>query len=448
MKKVFTVLLILLSLVPGVLKSQDKVIDQIVAIVGSNVILKSEVEMMNLENQAQGVTSTGDMKCEILESFLVDKLLIAEAQLDTDIVITDSQINQQMDNRMQQYINYIGSEKEVEAYFKKPITTIKSEMKEGIRNQLYSSQMQNKIIDKVTATPSEVRFNYRTLPPDQVPLIPTQFEYAQITLKPVVDLEEENRVKAQLRELKARIEGGTSFATMAVLYSEDGSAKDGGELGYRGRNELDPEYAAVAFNLKEGKVSNVVQSEFGYHIIQLIDKKGEKINTRHIILRPKISPVAKLQARNRLDSLANLIRKNTLTFEQAAAMFSADKTTRNNGGIAINQDNLSSKFTVEQLNPEVSKVITSMNLNEISKPFETMDDETKQPVLKIVKLLNKIEGHKANLQNDYQQLSEMFLQKKKEKVLEDWVSERQKKTYIRIDDTYANCNFKYKNWIK
>lgn len=438
----------LFALISGSLPAQDKVVDQIVAVVGSNVILKSEIEQMYLQNQAQGISSEGDMKCEILEDFLVDKLLIAEAELDTDIVITDSQINQQMDRQLQAYINYMGSEKEVENYFKKPIAIVKSEMKEVTRNQLYSSQMQNKIVDKITVTPSEVRFNYRNLREDEIPLIPDQYEYAQITIKPQIEIEEENNVKARLRELKTRIEEGASFAAMAVLYSEDGSARTGGELGYKGRAELDPEYAAVAFNLKEGRVSNVVQTEFGYHIIQLIDKKGEKINTRHIIIRPKITPEAKEEASNRLDSLANLIRKNQISFEQAALMFSSDKNTRNNGGIAINPENLSSKFTVEQLDPDVSKIITKININEISKPFETIDEESRQTVFKIVRLLNKINSHRANLQNDYQQLSEMYLVKKRENELQKWVGDKQAKTYIRIDDTYRNCNFNYNNWIK
>ncbi len=431
------------------LKAQDKVIDQIVAIVGGNIILKSEIEDMFIQQQAQGITSEGDMKCEILEDFLVDKLLVAEALLDTNIVVTDNQINQNLDGRLQMFINHFGSEKEVENYFKKPIPQLKADLQEVIKNQLLSSQMQNKIVQDVTVTPSEVRYHFRNLKDEEIPTIPQQYEYLQITIQPAIDLEEDNRVKAQLRDLKRRIEEeGASFATLAVMYSEAPESRQGGEIGYLGRAQLDPAYAAAAFNLKGDKVSNVVKSDFGYHIIQLIDRKGEKINTRHILMRPKVSPEALEAASLRLDSLANMIRKNDISFENAAMMFSHDKTTRNNGGLVINPNTMSSRFSVEELDPDISKVITRMKINEISDPFQTTDETTKQTVFKIIKLISKTDGHKANLQSDYQQLAQMYLEKKKQEVLEEWIAKQQAKTYIRIDNTYANCNFRFKNWIK
>lgn len=440
---------ILIFLVITFAGAQDKVVDQIVAIVGGNIILKSDIEQTHMAQQAEGYTTDGDMKCEILENFLIDKLLVAEAELDTLIVVSASQVNQQMDGQINMYLSRLGSEKAVEDYFKKPIQIIKAEMQEPIRNQLLSQQMRNKIVENVTVTPSEVRYHYRNLKEDEIPTIPAQYEYGQITIQPEVDLEEDNRVKMQLRQLKSRIEEGSGFSTMAVLYSQEpNAARTGGEIGYLGRAQLDPAYANVAFNLKGDKVSNVVKSSFGYHIIQLIDKKGEKVNTRHILMRPKISVEAKEVAFNRLDSLSNLIRKNEISFEESAMMFSFDKTTRNNGGKAINPNTMSSKFAVEELDNDVSKIITTMNINEISKPFETIDLENQQTVYKIIKLLKKIEGHKANLQNDYQTLADMYLAKKKEDVLHNWIAERQSETYIRIDDTYANCNFDFDNWIK
>ncbi len=428
--------------------SQDKVVDQIVAVVGGNIILKSDIEQMYIDQQARGMTSDGDIKCEILEEYLIDKLLIAEAELDTNIQVTDSQINQQMDGQLQMYVAHFGSEKAVENFYGKPITDIKSEMQGAIKNQLLSSQMKQTIIRDVTATPSEVRHYYRSLSEEEIPVIPTQYEYAQITIKPEIALEEENRVKQELRKLKDRIENGSSFAAMAVIYSEGPSAKDGGELGYLGRAQLDPAYAAAAFNLKGDRVSNVVESEFGYHIIQLIDKKGDKINTRHILMRPKASAEAREQAHERLDSLATLIRKEKIGFEQAAMRFSSDESSRNNGGVAINPSTMSSKFTVEQLEPDVSKELAKLKIGEISEPFQTIDQESKQTVFKIIKLADKIEGHQANLQNDYQLLAEQFLMKKQEKVLEEWVNSKQSNTYIRIDETYANCNFNFENWKK
>ncbi len=451
MKLKLTALLLtgILALTATGLKAQDKVIDQIVAIVGGNIILKSEIEDMFIQQQAQGITSEGDMKCEILEDFLVDKLLVAEALLDTNIVVTDNQINQNLDGRLQMFINHFGSEKEVENYFKKPIPQLKADLQEVIKNQLLSSQMQNKIVQDVTVTPSEVRYHFRNLKDEEIPTIPQQYEYLQITIQPAIDLEEDNRVKAQLRDLKRRIEEeGASFATLAVMYSEAPESRQGGEIGYLGRAQLDPAYAAAAFNLKGDKVSNVVKSDFGYHIIQLIDRKGEKINTRHILMRPKVSPEALEAASLRLDSLANMIRKNDISFENAAMMFSHDKTTRNNGGLVINPNTMSSRFSVEELDPDISKVITRMKINEISDPFQTTDETTKQTVFKIIKLISKTDGHKANLQSDYQQLAQMYLEKKKQEVLEEWIAKQQAKTYIRIDNTYANCNFRFKNWIK
>lgn len=446
MKKLLGTILVGLLVVSAI--AQDKVIDQIVAIVGGNIILKSDIENMNIAQQAQGITSEGDMKCEILEEFLINKLLVAEAELDSTITATPSQVNQQMDQQMQMYMSHFGSESAVEAYFKKPLAMIKSEMQESLRENILSQQMQQKIVENVTITPSEVRYYYRNLSDDQIPTIPTQYEYAQITVQPRVNLEEENRVKAKLRDIKKRIENGSSFAAMAVIYSEGPSAKDGGVIGYSGRAQLDPAYASAAFNLKGDQVSNVVQSAFGYHIIQLVDKQGGKVNTRHILMKPKISVEAQEQAYNRLDSLASLIRKDEIGFEQAAAMFSYDKNTRNNGGIAINTNTMSSKFSVEELDGDVSKILTTMNLNEVSEPFETIDPENQQMVYKIVKVTNKIDSHKADLQNDYQTLANLYLANKKEEVLEEWIAERQSQTYIRIDNTYANCNFRFDNWIK
>jgi peptidyl-prolyl cis-trans isomerase SurA len=325
---------------------------------------------------------------------------------------------------------------------------IKSEMRDGIRNQLLSQQMREKITKDVTVTPSEVRAYYRSLNENEIPVIPTQYEYSQITIQSQIDLEEDNRIKAKLRDIKKKIEEGSSFATMAVLYSEDGSAKDGGVIGYMGRAELDPTYAAAAFNLKDDKISNVVRSVFGYHIIQLVDKKGEKVNTRHILIKPKVSVEAQEKAHNALDSLANMIRRNELKFEEAAAVFSSDKNSKNNAGVVINPETMSSKFAVEDLDPDVSKVITKMNINEISAPFQTTDKESQQMVYKIVKLTRKLDSHRADLQNDYQQLSENFLRSKKELVFNEWVKAQQLKNYIRIADTYANCNFNFSNWIK
>jgi peptidyl-prolyl cis-trans isomerase SurA len=235
---------------------------------------------------------------------------------------------------------------------------------------------------------------------------------------------------------------------MAVMYSEGPSASAGGEIGYLGRAELDPTYAAAAFNLKGDKISNVIKSEFGYHIIQLIDRRGDRVNTRHILMTPKVSPEAREEAKLRLDSLANMIRKEKISFQEAATRFSSDKNSRANGGLVVNPYNLSSKFTVEELGGQVSRVLANLKIGEISEPFESIDPESRQQVYTIVRLIDKVETHKANLQNDYQHLADLFLVKKREKKLEKWIAEKQGQTYIRIDDTYANCNFEFDNWRK
>ncbi|WP_423127403.1 peptidylprolyl isomerase [Gaoshiqia sp. Z1-71] len=447
-RKVFAAFIALYMLTSvSAVYAQDKMIDHIVSVVGSNIIMKSDIEAMYMQNQAQGIASDGDMKCEILEEFLIEKLLIAEAELDTTIEVTDSQLNQQLDQRMQYFIKNLGSEKAVENYFKKPIMQIKASLEEVIRNQLMTNQMRNKIIGTVSITPAEVRYNFRNMKNEEIPQVAPQVEYAQISLYPPIELEEENAIKARLREFKKRIEDGENFATLAVLYSEDPSAPNGGELGYMGRAQLDQAYAAAAFNLRGDRVSNVVKSEFGYHIIQLIDRKGEQVNTRHIIIIPKPNPQAMAKTSSQLDSLASKIRKNEITFENAAMRFSGDKNSRNGGGVAINPYTMSSKWKKDELDPDVSKVLAKMKENEISDPFLTIDDK-QRPVYKVVKLISQSKEHKANLQDDYQLLSELFLEKKREETLSKWISEQQAKTYIRIDETYMNCNFKFKGWIK
>jgi peptidyl-prolyl cis-trans isomerase SurA len=428
--------------------AQDKTVDQIVSVVGKNIILKSDIEGMFQQQQAQGITTEGDMKCEILENLLIEKLLLAEAELDTTIIVSDSQINQSLEQRIQYFISHLGSEKEVEAYFKKSINELKSDLQEVIKTQQMTQQMQEKIIEKVTVTPAEVRLHFKSIPEAEIPQIDAQVEYAQITVLPVITQQEEDRIKSTLRELKRRIESGESgFAPMAVIYSEDGSARNGGELDYMGRGNLDPAYAVAAFNLKGDKISNVVKSDFGYHIIQVMDRKGEQIKTRHIIMMPKVSPEAMKKAYGQIDSIANFIRKETFKFEDAALRYSNDKNSRNNGGAVINPETSESKWKMSELDPDVSKVIDKMNINEISKPFQTLDDKQRK-VYKIVKLLNKTEAHQANLRDDYVELSNQYLATKKEKTLDKWIREKQSGTYVHIDDSYLNCNFKYKGWMK
>jgi peptidyl-prolyl cis-trans isomerase SurA len=445
--KICFTLFLFLTLFSHSMQAQDKIIDQIVAVIGSNIILKSDIESIHLQNQAQGITTEGDMKCEILENLLIDKLMVAEAELDTNIIVTDNQINQQLDMRIEYFLQHLGSEKEVENYFKKPIVQLKSELKDVIRNEILSGQMKNKLIENVKATPNEVRYYYRNLPEDEKPTINTQYEYAQIVAIPVISEKEENRIKDELRAIKKRVEDGENFAMFAVLYSEEPNASNGGDLGYFGRATMDPAFSEAAFNLKPGQISNVVKSEFGFHIIQMVDRKGERVRCRHIIMKPKIVAEEKQRIFNTMDSLVNNIRKGEISFSDAAMRFSNDKNSRNNGGIVINPATMSSRFEPQELSPDISKVVAKLNINEISAPFLTIDEKHRE-VIQVVKLINKIDSHTANLNEDYPLISDMYLAKKHEDTIMDWISERQAKTYIRIDDTYLNCTFKFKNWIK
>lgn len=440
-------LLFFINILPFSIFAQDKTIDQIVAIIGTNIVLKSDIESLNLQNLAQGITSEGDMKCDILENMLIEKLLVAEAELDTNIIITDNQINQQLDMRIQYFLQHLGSEKEVEKYFKKPIVQLKSELKDVISDELMSGQMKNKIIDPVKVTPSEVRHFYRSLSDDEKPKINTQYEYAQITIVPQVSENEDIRIKNELRNIKKRIEDGENFSMFAVLYSECPSSRDGGDLGFFGRATMDPAFSSVAFNLKQGQISNVVRSDFGYHIIQLQDRRGDQIRAKHILIKPKVEIEVKENALMLLDSISNEIRKEKISFTEAAMRYSDDKNSRNNGGIVVNPQNMSARFEVNNLKPDVSKILSKMEVNEISKPFITVDDKQRE-VIAIVKLISKVEAHIASISEDYPLLSNLYLQQKQDETIKKWVAERQNKTYIRIDETYQNCDFKYSTWVK
>ncbi|MCL3780513.1 peptidylprolyl isomerase [Prolixibacteraceae bacterium JC049] len=428
--------------------AQDKVVDQVVAIVGNNPILKSDVENVYLQRQMQGDVSDGDMKCEILEDLLIEKLLVAEAELDTNITVTEAQINRTMDGQIQRYLQYAGSVEELERNMGKKLPQIKADMKEMISNQLLTQQMRQKIIGDLTVTPSEVRYFYRGMKEDEKPNVKPQLEYAQIVLIPRVSQEEDMRVKARLRDFKKRVETGkTSFATLAIMYSEGPSAKNGGEMDYMGRGQLDKSYADAAFNLKGDRISNVVRSEFGYHIIQVVDRKGQKLKTRHIIMKPKVDAEELEKATNALDSLATGIRKKEISFEQAAYLYSGDKDSKNSGGLVLNPNTMATRFDLSQLNPADSKVLKEMKIGEISEPFEAVDAKGRK-VVKIVMLKNRIKAHRADLKNDYKLISDRFLNKKQEQTLDKWIGKQQSDTYIHIDESYANCNFRFSNWVK
>ena len=446
----FVVLFALLMLTGPVMYGQDHVIDEVVWVVGDEAILKSDVEEARMNAQYEGRKFEGDPYCVIPEELAIQKLYLHQAVLDS-IEVSESEVLQRVEMMTNQYIQMIGSKEKMEEYFNKTATQIREAMRENVKNGLTVQKMQQKLIGDIKITPAEVRRYFKDLPQDSVPYIPTQVEVQIITSQPKIPLDEIEDVKRRLREYTDRVnKGEMDFSTLALLYSEDkGSAMRGGEIGFKGRGELVPEYANVAFNLQDPKkVSKIVESEFGFHIIQLIEKRGDRINTRHILLKPKVNEKDLTSARARLDSIADDIRKNKFSFDEAASIISHDKDTRNNHGLMPNPQTNTSKFEMQQLPQEIAKVVDGMNVGEISKAFTMVNEKDGKEVCAIVKLKSRINGHKATITDDYQNLKEIVMDKRREEMLEKWIVEKQKHTYVRINDNWKNCSFKYPGWIK
>ena len=446
----FVVLFALLMLTGSVMYGQDHVIDEVVWVVGDEAILKSDVEEARMNAQYEGRKFEGDPYCVIPEELAIQKLYLNQAVLDS-IEVSESEVLQRVEMMTNQYIQMIGSKEKMEEYFNKTATQIREAMRENVKNGLTVQKMQQKLIGDIKITPAEVRRYFKDLPQDSVPYIPTQVEVQIITSQPKIPLDEIEDVKRRLREYTDRVnKGEMDFSTLALLYSEDkGSAMRGGEIGFKGRGELVPEYANVAFNLQDPKkVSKIVESEFGFHIIQLIEKRGDRINTRHILLKPKVNEKDLTSARARLDSIADDIRKNKFSFDEAASIISHDKDTRNNHGLMPNPQTNTSKFEMQQLPQEIAKVVDGMNVGEISKAFTMVNEKDGKEVCAIVKLKSRINGHKATITDDYQNLKEIVMDKRREEMLEKWIVEKQKHTYVRINDNWKNCSFKYPGWIK
>ena len=442
-------LLLILCVQAGFLTAQKNVVDKIVAIVGEEIILKSDIENAYLQEQGQGlVSSSSDYKTELLEKQLIQKLLLAQAQIDS-ISVTEEQVENAVANRIEYFISNIGSQERLEAYFGKSLEEIKDDMRGPLRELLITEQMQQKIVEKIRITPSEVRSYFKRLPKDSLPEMPDRYELQQIVLRPRISDAEKERIRERLREYREQIlKGEKTFNTLAVLYSEDpGSAPRGGELGYIPRNQLDPAFAEAAFNLKPGKISKIVESEFGFHIIQLIDRQGEKINVRHILLQPKIAEEEKEEALLRLDTIRQYINENKMTFEEAAMYFSSDKQTRNNGGLVADPQTSESRIARANIPGEMAKEINSLKVGEVSMPFVT-HSERGQEEYKIVKVKEFYPRHRANLEDDWQNFELMLTNEKQMDKLEKWVKEKQANTYIHIDEEYRKGKFRYDGWIK
>lgn len=449
--KVYALLLMLFAAVS--VYGQDNVIDEVVWVVGDEAILKSDVESERLNAQYEGRKFDGDPYCIIPEQLAVQKLFLHQAAIDS-IEVSEQEVIGQVERRTNWLIEQVGGSKEkLEEYYNKTSTQIREMLRENIRDGLTVQKMQQHIVGEIKITPAEVRRYFKDLPQDSIPFVPTQVEVQIVTLEPKIPLEEVERVKKTLRDYTDGINSGKmSFATYARFYSEDpGTARRGGEFGFMGKGELVPEYANVAFNLQDpNKVSKIVETEFGFHIIQLIEKRGDRINTRHILLKPKVEEKDLEAALVRLDSIADDIRNQKFTFDDAATYISQDKDTKNNHGLMANKNTGTARFEMQdlaQVSQEVAKMVENMNVGEISRAFTMINDKGKE-VCAIVKLKSRINGHKATISEDYQRLKAIVMEKRSEDKLEKWIKEKQKHTYVRINEKWQKCDFKYPGWIK
>lgn len=428
------------------LQSQPVIIDRVVAIVGKNIVLQSDIESQLLQMQAQGYTPRSNSRCQILEELLEQKLMINQAVLDS-VEVSEGDVDMEMNRRLQYFVRQMGSEEALEKYYNKSILEIKEDLRDVFRDQLITREMQMKITENVKVTPSEVRSFYNRIPADSLPMINSQVELRQILKYPEYSETEKFEVKDRLNNLRQRIINGDDFTTMAILYSQDpGTAKKGGELGFVSKSDVVPEFANVSFSLKDNRVSQVFETEFGFHIVQLIERKGDMVNVRHILMLPSASSEARIEAKNILDSLAQEIRTEKISFKIAAAKHSDDKDTRMSGGLKINPNTSSSRFELDQLNPAEYVAIKDLKVGEISNTFETKDDKGK-PVNVILYLVSQTKPHRANLKEDYDLLQDMALSEKKFKALQKWVIEKQKRTYSWIIETYKDCEFENRGWL-
>ena len=431
---------------------QNNVIDEVVWVVGDEAILKSDVESERLNAQYEGRKFDGDPYCVIPEQLAIQKLFLHQAELDS-IDVSEQEVLSRLEQQTNWLIDQIGSKEKMEEYYNKTSTQIREMLRENIRNGLIVEKMQREIVGDIKIVPADVRRYFKNLPQDSIPFVPTQVEVQIVTLEPKIPQEEIERVKKALRDYTDKVnKGEIAFSTLARLYSEDeGTRRRGGETGFTGRGEWVPQFANVAFNLQEpNKISKIVETEFGYHIIQLIEKRGDRANVRHILLKPQVEEKDLEASLLRLDSIAKDIRNAKFSFDEAATFISQDKDTRNNHGLMANPRSGTARFEMQELaqvSQEIAKVIDDMNVGEVSEPFTMINNKGKE-VCAIVKLKARIDGHKATITEDYQRLKSIVQSKLGEEKLQKWIVDKQKSTYVRINENWVTCDFKYPGWVR
>ncbi|HRF68560.1 MAG TPA: peptidylprolyl isomerase [Muribaculum sp.] len=430
--------------------AQNNIVEEVVWWIGDEPIYKSEVEEMYQTMLYEHNEIDGNPYCVIPEQLAIEKLFLHQAELDS-VTVQDAMVMQEVDRRINYMITNLGTQEKVEQFYRRPMPEIRETMVDAIRNTYKVREVQNSLTKDLKITPSDVRKYFSQLPADSIPFVPLQVEVQIMTLNPVIPREEIDEVKSRLRDIADKVnKGETEFSTQAIFYSQDpGTSMRGGEVGFMGRGHLEPEYAAVAFNLNDPKkVSKIVETQFGYHIIQLIEKRGDRINTRHILMRPKVTDKDLTEALHRLDTVRSEIMGEKYTFEEAVPYVSQDKDTRNSRGVMVNDNNGTTRFEMADLPQEVSKAVNTMSVGELSKPFIMKEPKRNRDIVAIVKLTNRIEGHRANLSDDYQMIKGMYENSIKEKMVSEWIEKKIKDTYVRIEDGWRDCDFKHEGWIK
>ena len=455
-KKVMTLAFLALPLLAFAQKKDSigTIIDEVVWVVGDDAILRSDVEQMRMQAAMEGVKWSGNPDCTIPEQIAVQKLFKHQAQIDS-IEVTDADVAAEVEQQIAYWLEMVdGSRERLEEYKHQNLQQIRADLREDLKDRTMVQKMRQKLVEDIAVTPAEVRRYFSNLPQDSIPFVPTEVEVQIVQITPKIDVEEINRIKDELRSYTDRVnKGETRFQTLAQLYSEDpGSARRGGELGFMGRGTLDPAFAQVAFNLTDPKkVSKIVESEFGFHIIQLIEKRGDKVNVRHILRKPVVSDDAVQKAIVRLDSIAADLRAEKFSFEDAASLISDDKDTRNAKGLfstdMMKTGKTSSKFRMQDLPPEIAKAVDTLKVGEISHAFQMINQRGKT-VCVIAKLKSRTEGHRATVTEDFQTLKDVVLNKRREECIHKWVVDKIKTTYTRLNDDFKDCQFEFEGWIK
>ena len=443
MKKLLVLLLFILT--NNLLFSQT--IDKIEAIIGSEILLTSDIENQYNQILSQGIIQTNNIKCDILDELLYQNLLIHHAKIDSTIEINKDEVNQEVNKRITFFESQLGSLNKVEEYFKRSIDNMKEELSIVVTDQLYTQKKQNIIIKNVNITPNEVKDYLNSLANNDIPLIPTQLELSQLVILPKLSSEKKKSIKEKLDGFRSRIYSGEDFKVLATLYSDDVvSANNGGELGFMSRGELLPEFERAAFRLKDNEISEVVETKFGFHLIQMIERRGEQINARHILIKPKFNSSSIKIASDKISIIKNEIDSGLISFDDAVVKYSEDNS-KNNGGLIINPSTGATDFTYDELDPSIKYIVQNMNVGGITSPSLTKSDDGSQAAYRLIRLNNLVEEHKANITNDFDVLKGYALSDKKQKYIDKWIVDNINDTYIQINENFSSCSC-YNKWIK